>query len=47
MGSVESSNYEKKKFALKSTKFNVKSRVFNEFLPDLKRETKDNIKNNN
>ena len=47
LGSVASSDYEKKQFALKSTEFNVKSRVFNEFLPDLKRETKDNIKNKN
>ena len=47
LGSVASSDYEKKQFALKSTEFNVKSRVFNEFLPDLKQETKDNIKYNN
>ena len=44
LGSVETSDYEKRQFALKSTEFNLKSRVFNEFFPDLKQETKDNIK---
>ena len=33
------SDYEQKQFALKSTEFNVKSRVFNKFFPDLKQET--------
>ena len=47
LGSVASSNYEKKQFALKSTELNVKSWVFNELLPDLKQETKDKIKNKN
>ena len=46
-GSVASNDYEKKQFTLKSTEFNVKSRVFNDFFPDLKQETKDNIKYNN
>ena len=45
--SVTYSDYEQKQFALKSTEFNVKSRVFNEFFPELKQETKDNIKYNN
>ena len=47
LGSVASSDYEKKQFALKSTEFNVKSRVFNELLPHLKQEAKDEIKTNN
>ena len=41
------SDYEQKQFALKSTEFNLKSRVFNNFFPELKQETKDNIKYNN
>ena len=44
LGSGVSSNYEKKQFTLKSTEFNVKSRVFNELLPHLKQEAKDEIK---
>ena len=47
LGSATYSDYGQKQFALKSTEFNVKSRVFNEFFPDLKQETKDNIKYNN
>ena len=47
LGSVTYSNYEQKQFALKSTEFNVKSRFFNDFFPELKQETKDNIKYNN
>ena len=39
LGSVTYSDYEQKQFALKSTEFNVKSRVFNEFFPELKQET--------
>ena len=44
MGSVETSDYEKRQFALRSIEFNLKSRVFNELFPDLKRETEDEIK---
>ena len=44
MGSVESIDYKKKQFALESTEFNLKSRVFNKLFPDLKRETEDEIK---
>ena len=47
LGSATYSNYEQKQFTLKSTEFNVKSRFFNDFFPELKQETKDNIKYNN
>ena len=47
LSSATYSNYEQKQFTLKSTEFNLKSRVFNDFFPELKQETKDNIKFNN
>merc|ERR1712105_512 len=36
--------YEKRQFALRSIEFNIKSRVFNELFPDLKREAEEEIK---
>ena len=47
LSSVTYSDYEQKQFVLKSTEFNLKSRVFNNIFPELKQETKDNIKFNN
>ena len=44
MGLVETSDYENRKFTLRSIEFNLKSTVFNELFPDLKRETEDEIK---
>ena len=47
LGSATYSDYEQKQFALKSTEFNLKSRVFNDFFPELEQETKNNIRYNN
>ena len=38
LGSIETSDWEKKQFAKRSLEFNLKSRVFCELFPDLKTE---------
>lgn len=44
LGSVETSDYEKKQFALRSLEFNLKSRVFNELFPELRKEAEEEVK---
>ena len=43
LGSVETSDWEKKQFALKSLEFNLRSRVFCELFPSLKTEILDEL----
>jgi len=44
LGSVETSDYEKKQFALRSLEFNLKSRTFNELFPELRKEAEEEVK---
>ncbi|XP_023348856.1 ubiquitin-conjugating enzyme E2 J2 [Eurytemora carolleeae] len=43
LGSIETTEREKKKFAYRSLEFNLKSKVFKDLFPDLKREAEDEI----
>merc|ERR1711971_607667 len=43
LGSVETSDYEKKQFALRSLEFNLKSRIWNELFPELKKEAEGEV----
>jgi len=47
LGSVESSDQEKKKFAYRSVEFNLKSKVYCDLFPELKKTNEEEIKRRN